>query len=222
MLLNSVCREYSHGDRTRFEAWSHLAGSAPSGYYDRFVEADSPRERRGRGRPPVFPEDLYVEGTSPREPLTRRQQQNRLYAKKALEKIDKRCGHDERVSYLYGSRGPRWGILAELGRCLDGVEGTEREGEFWQAVFWLLNEQPRAKEAEAKIRRMRIGRAPQAQTVRLADELAKAIDSYRRRHPDLSRAQELTALRTLAAVAERRARAEGGFKRDSGPGPTGR
>jgi hypothetical protein len=175
-------------------------------WYDAPVEADSEGRRRGPGRPPVFPENLYDEIDTPQQPLSRRQQMNRLYANRALHWIDNRHGDDERAAYFFGTRTPRWGVLAELGRALDRLEGNEREDQFWEMFTWLLRERPRAKDAEAEIRRFRTGQRPPARTERLVDELARSITSYRRRHPDLSRDQEIAALREL--LAERGAHTE--------------
>jgi hypothetical protein len=192
-----------------------LAACVPRGYHDLSMEADPASKRRGR--PPVFPENLYDEAAAPQEPLTRRQRQNRLYARKALDKIDERYGRDERASYFYGTRTPRWGVLAELGRTLGTMEDTEREDDFWQMVMWLLQEQPRVKEAEAELRRMRTGRRLPARTEGLTDALEKAIDSYRNRHPDLSRDQEIASLRALLGAAERAIRTEEDHTRRAGP-----
>jgi hypothetical protein len=91
---------------------------------------------------------------------SRRQMQNRLYALRALERLGFLGNHElkqalvERpaLRWLVDEEGARWGILAELGRIRD----LEK---FDAAVAWVLEHQPRTKEAVARIRLFRTGKS---------------------------------------------------------------
>jgi hypothetical protein len=122
---------------------------------------------KSSGRPKVFDdEDLasateaMAEGVLASGPKSRRQTRNRLYALRALERLDllgdgklKQALADRpALRWLVDEEGARWGILVELGRIRD-LET------FDAVVAWVLEHQPKTKEAVARIRRFRTGKS---------------------------------------------------------------
>ena len=89
-----------------------------------------------------------------------RQTQNRLYAVRALERLGllgddglKQALADRpALRWLVDEEGARWGILAELGRIRD----LEK---FEATVAWVLEHQPKTKEAVARIRLLSTGKS---------------------------------------------------------------
>jgi hypothetical protein len=163
---------------------------------------------KSRGRPKVFDdEDLaaaasaMADGVLASGPKSRRQMQNRLYALRAMERLGL-LGDDKlkqtlagrpALRWLVNEEGARWGILAELGRIRD----LEK---FDAAVAWVLEHRPKTKETVARLRHFRIGKSRSPDIRELAEEIVRAVNGYGLRHPELTREQELEALR-LAAEA---------------------
>ena len=114
-------------------------------------------------------------------PSSRRGRQERAYAFVALRRagiLDEPSEElKSRLGWLVDDEGARWGILAQLGR----IEDPET---FREALAWVLEERPKAKDAEAAIRRMRTGRVPQEQPAQLYRLLLKTVDGFRASHPD--------------------------------------
>jgi hypothetical protein len=89
-----------------------------------------------------------------------RQTQNRLYALRALERLDlleddklKQALADRpALRWLVNEEGARWGILVELGRIRDSEK-------FDGAVAWVVEHRPKTKEAVPRIRRFRTGKS---------------------------------------------------------------
>jgi hypothetical protein len=139
-------------------------------------------------------------------PKSRRQTQNRLYALRAMERLglleegglERTLADKPALRWLVDEDGARWGILAELGRIRD----LEK---FDAAVWWVLEYQPKTKEAVARLRHFRIGKSKLPDICELAEEIVRAVKGYGIRHPDLTREQELEALRmaTEALVGSR-------------------
>jgi hypothetical protein len=104
-------------------------------------------------------------------PKSRRQMQNRLYALRALERLGlledselKQALADRpALRWLVDVDGARWGILAELGRLRD----LEK---FDAAVAWVLEHQPKTKEAVRRIRLFRTGRSSSPNARELTEE----------------------------------------------------
>lgn len=129
-------------------------------------------------------------------PKSRRQMQNRLYALRAMERLgllgdgelEQALADRPALRWLVNEEGARWGILAELGRI--------REPEkFDVAVAWVLGRQPKTREAVARLRRFRIDGTRSSNTRDLAGEIVRVVTGYGIRHPELTREQELKALR---------------------------
>ena len=169
--------------------------------------------RKSSGRPKVFDDgdldsaiDAMAKGVRASGPKSRRQTQNRLYALRALERLGLLGNHElkralaERpaLRWLVDEDGARWGILAELGRIRD----LEK---FDAAVAWVLEHQPKTKEAVARIRPFRTGKSRSPNARELAKEIIRAVNGYGIRYPELTREQELEALRlaTEALAGER-------------------
>jgi hypothetical protein len=163
---------------------------------------------KSRGRPKVFDEDLaaaasaIADGVLPNSSLkSRRQMQNRLYALRAMERLglleegelEQALAERPALRWLVNEEGARWGILAELGR----IRNLEK---FDAAVWWVLEHRPKTKEAVAQLRHFRFGKSKSPDTRQLAEEIVRAVNEYGLRHPELTREQELKALR-LAAEA---------------------
>jgi hypothetical protein len=168
--------------------------------------------RKSSGRSKVFDDgdlasateamaDGVLSGTK-----SRRQTQNRLYALRALERLGLLGNHElkralaERpaLRWLVDEDGARWGILAELGRIRD-------LDKFDAAVAWLLEHQPKTKEAVARIRPFRTGKSRSPTSRELAKAIIRAVNGYGIRYPELTREQEMEALRlvTEALAGER-------------------
>jgi hypothetical protein len=132
---------------------------------------------------------------------SRRQMQNRLYALRAMERLgllgdgELKRALSERpaLRWLVDEEGARWGILAELGRIRDPEK-------FDVAVWWVLEYRPKTKEAVPHLRRFRTGRSRHPDTGDLSEEIVRAVDRYGRRHPEITRNQELEALRLAAEL----------------------
>jgi hypothetical protein len=150
-----------------------------------------------------------ADGVLARVPKSRRQMQNRLYALRALERLgllgdgELRQALADRpaLRWLVCEDGARWGILAELGRIRD----LEK---FEAAVAWVLEHQPKTKEAVARIRLLRTGRSSSPNARELTGEIVRAVNRYGSKYPERTREQELEALRlaseTLAGGNGRR------------------
>jgi hypothetical protein len=143
------------------------------------VEAASEKGPR-RGRPKVF-DDRLLEAIGSGGPNTRRGQQERAYAYAAMKRAgileEPSEGTKSRLGWLVDGERARWGILAQLGR----IEDPET---FREALAWVLEERPKAKDAEATIRRMRTGRVPQEQPAQLYRLLLNTVEGFRASHPD--------------------------------------
>jgi hypothetical protein len=158
--------------------------------------------RKSSGRPKVFDDGDLASATEAmadgvlRGPKSRRQTQNRLYALRAFERLGLLGNHElkralaERptLRWLVDEDGARWGILAELGRIRD----LEK---FNVAVAWVLEHRPKTKEAVARIRLFRTGKSRSPNARELAKEIIRAVNGYGVRYPELTREQELEALR---------------------------
>jgi hypothetical protein len=171
---------------------------------------------KSSGRPKVFDDgdltsatEAMADGILASGPKSRHQTQNRLYALRALERLgllgDGELKHAladrPALRWLVDEDGARWGILAELGRIRD----LEK---FYAAVAWVLEHRPKTKEAVARIRLFRTGKSRSPNARELAEEITRVVNGYGIRHPDLTREQELEALRlateTLAGGRGRR------------------
>jgi hypothetical protein len=158
--------------------------------------------RKSSDRPEVFDDgdlasateamaDGVLSGTE-----SRRQTQNRLYALRALERLGLLGNHELRralaerpaLRWLVDEDGARWGILAELGRIRD-------LDKFDAAVAWVLENRPKTEEAVARIRPFRLGKSRSPNARELAKAIVRAVNGYGTRHPELTREQELEALR---------------------------
>jgi hypothetical protein len=125
-----------------------------------------------------------------------RQMQNRLYALRAMErlgllgdnKLEQALADRPVLRWLVDEEGARWSILAELGRIRD----LEK---FDAAVAWVLEHRPKTKEAVAQIRRLRLGKSRSPNARELAEEIVRTVDGYSLKYPELTREQELEALR---------------------------
>jgi hypothetical protein len=125
-----------------------------------------------------------------------RRMQNRLYAIRALERLGligdgelKQALADRPdLRWLVDADGARWGILAELGR----IRELEK---FDAAVAWVLQHQPKTKEAVKRIRLFRTGRSGSPNARELAEEIVRTVSGYGSKYPELTREQELEALR---------------------------
>ena len=167
--------------------------------------------RKSGGRPKVFDDGDLASATEAMADgvlsgTKSRQTQNRLYALRALERLGLVGNHElkralaERpaLRWLVDEDGARWGILAELGRIRD-------LDKFDAAVAWVLEHQPKTKEAVARIRPFRTGKSRSPNARELAKEIIRAVNGYGIRYPELTREQELEALRlaTEALAGER-------------------
>ena len=168
------------------------------------------------GHPKVFDDgdlasatEALSDGVLASSPKNRRQTQNRLYALRALERLGllgdgelKQALADRpALRWLVDEDGARWDILVELGRIRD----LEK---FDAAVAWVLEHRPKTKEAVAQIRLFRAGKSRSPNARELAEEIVRALNGYGIRHPDLTREQELEALRLVneALATARQAR----------------
>jgi hypothetical protein len=170
---------------------------------------------KSSGRPKVFDDGDLASATEalangvPSGPKSRRQTQNRLYALRALERLGllgdgelKQALADRpALRWLVDEDGARWGILAELGRIRD----LEK---FDAAVAWVLEHQPKTKEAVRRIRLFRTGRSSSPNARELTEEIVRAVNGYGSKYPELTCEQQLEALRlateTLAGGCGRR------------------
>jgi hypothetical protein len=151
-------------------------------------------------------------------PKSRRRTQSRLYALRAMERLglvgdgELKRALVERpaLRWLVDEKGARWGILAELGRIRD------RE-EFDAAVRWVLEYQPRTKEAVAEIRRFRTGKSRPPDTGELAEEIIRTVNGYGLRHLEIRRDQELEALCSATEAVAYAARANKAVDRRVAP-----
>ena len=142
-------------------------------------------------------------------PKGRRRMQGRLYALRALERLgllgdgelQQALADRPALKWLVDVDGARWGILAELGRIRDHEK-------FDAAVAWVLEHQPKTKEAVRRIRLFRTGRSGSPNARELAEEIVCTVNGYGSKYPELAREQELEALRlatqTLAGGRGRR------------------
>jgi hypothetical protein len=142
-------------------------------------------------------------------PKSRRRMQDRLYALRALERLgllgdgelQQALADRPALKWLVDVDGARWGILAELGRIRDHEK-------FDAAVAWVLEHQPKTKEAVSRIRLFRMGRSGSPNARELAEEIVRTVNGYGSKYPELAREQELEALRlatqTLAGGRGRR------------------
>jgi hypothetical protein len=158
---------------------------------------------KSSGCPKVFDDgdlasatEAMADGVLASNPKSRRQTQNRLYALRALErlgllgngKLKQVLADRPALRWLVDENGARWRILAELGRIRD----LEK---FDAAVAWVLEHRPKTKEAVARIRQFRSGKSRSPNARELAEEVIRAVNRYGIRHPELTREQELEALR---------------------------
>jgi len=129
-------------------------------------------------------------------PKSRRRMQDRLYALRALERLgllgdnelEQALADRPALKWLVDVDGARWGILAELGR----IRNLEK---FDAAVAWVLEHQPKTKEAVRQIRLFRMGRSGSPNARELAEEIVRTVNGYGSKYPGLTREQELEALR---------------------------
>ncbi len=159
-------------------------------------------------RPKVFDDgdlasatEAMADGVFSGSKKTRRQTQNRLYALRALERLGLLGNRELKrvltgrpaLRWLVDEDGARWGILAELGRIRD-------LDKFDAAVAWVLEHRPKTEEAVARIRPFRIGKSRSPNARELAEEIIRVVNGYRIRHPELTREQELEALRLATEI----------------------
>jgi hypothetical protein len=171
---------------------------------------------KSKGRPKIFDDgeltsaaEAMADGVLASGPKSRRQRQNRLYALRAMERLgllgdselEQALTDKSALKWLVDEEGARWGILAELGRIKD----LEK---FDAAVTWVLEHRPKTNEAVALLRRFRTGKSRPPHTGELAEEIVRVVNGYGLRHPEITRDQELEALRlateTLADDRPRR------------------
>ena len=135
-------------------------------------------ENRGRGRPPVFPDEiLEVAGTSGNT-KTRRGQQEHAYAGIVISDLVRRYAGDERIDWLIGEHNAKWSLLAELGR----IKLQRGEDALWEAADWLVENKPKVKHGVALLRAFRTGTTPQGSVDGLYEVLRRAINDYRTMH----------------------------------------
>jgi hypothetical protein len=128
--------------------------------------------------------------------LKSRRMQNRLYALRALERLGllmdgelKQALADRpALKWLVDVDGARWGNLAELGR----LRNLEK---FDAAVAWVLEHQPKTKEAVRRIWLFRTGKGGSPNARELAEEIVRTVNGYSSKYPELTHEQELEALR---------------------------
>ncbi len=130
------------------------------------MEATSKTKRRGRPR--VFSNEQLKDSDGASSSLTRRQRQNRCYARLARERLTEMDLGKERLSTS---------VLAELGRIRDG-------GIFLDAVLLATTQRRRVKEMATEIRRMRIGKGARPDSRDLARRMLNLLHEYRAEHPD--------------------------------------
>ena len=130
------------------------------------MEATS-KTKRG-GRPRVFSNEQLKDSDGASSSLTRRQRQNRSYARLARERL---------TEMGLGKSLLSTSVLAELGRIRDG-------GIFLDAALLATTRRRRAKELVAEIRRMRIGEGARPDSRDLARRVLNLLHEYRAEHPD--------------------------------------
>ncbi len=132
-------------------------------------------------------------------PKTSRGQQDRIYAGLVISDIVRRYGADPRLGWLVNEETARWSILAELGRLREQHD----EEAFWEAVAWVLENQPKVKSAVAVLRRYRNGSSSPGSIEGLHRELVGRVNDYLRRHPDTPPEVIEEALRVTLDSVER-------------------
>lgn len=170
-------------------------------------------EKRGRGRPPLF--SAMYESYMPMMGAKgcRRSCANLFYRMRAFGRLfvsdgDLDEARIERFRWLFDNTseqsGRKQSILAELGRIEDPDLLTE-------VADLLCERQPKARDAVALVRRIRLGRIPPGDTLQLANEIITTINAYLARYPDTSDAQVMDALVTAADQARSVGRGGGGL-----------
>jgi hypothetical protein len=99
---------------------------------------------------------------------------------------------------LRGEGKARHGILVELGRL--HFNGWS-DAEIVDLARQLSRERPNVRAAAARLRRLRITNKP-ASHLDLATEIARAVDSYRTRHPDAGARLCQAALQVVYGILE--------------------
>jgi hypothetical protein len=136
----------------------------------------SSENRRKRGRPTAFSE-RELRDAEGRSSLSHRHLQNRAYAQQAQRRLAKVWWWAE----VSKGRSISQVVLAELGRIEDG-------GKFQEAAWWYVfySRGLTAKQAAAKIKRMRTGKVPLEGPVTLFEHLMKVIEDFWLLYPDAS------------------------------------
>ncbi len=128
---------------------------------------------------------------------SRRQEQNIVLAFRARDRIEHAAEHAPEGSERQELGTDYQGGLADIPRTvLTELGRIEDDGAFWQAVFWYTEQKDglRAHDAARMIRHMMIGKSEEGSTRKLAKELAKTVDDYRKRHPETTHAEADKAL----------------------------
>ena len=110
--------------------------------------------------------------------MSRRQLQNRAYARRARGRLAEIWAWDEPREDLPV---PRQSVLAELGRIAD--DATFREAAWW---YRFSARGLTAKQAAARIREMRTGRIPQVGPATLYYRLVRTVEDFRVAYPGAS------------------------------------
>jgi hypothetical protein len=148
--------------------------------------AENP-SKRGRGRPKATPPEWDAIASAAYSRLHPRTHRKRFHAFRAIEALGKTAAQD--FPYLLGKR-ERWDILTELGLLDDNEQIRE-------AAVEICEQKLNTKDAVVIIRRWRNGKRAPCDTKVLANEIAKAIRTYKVRHPDTSSEQVCSALWTV-------------------------
>lgn len=140
---------------------------------------------RGRGRPRATPREWDDFAAATESDKSRRTHVKRFRAAMAVGILSQEAGDE--FSHILGPSGPRWEVLAELGR----LEDPDR---ILEAARGICIQKLRAKDAVVLIRRWRLGKAAPATALGLAAEITRTIECYRLRHPDATAALVVRAL----------------------------
>jgi hypothetical protein len=138
------------------------------------MEASS--ENRRRGRPEAF-SDKELSDAERRAALSRRQRQNRAYARRAGLRLADLWWWEE----LYEGPSVPQCVLAELGRIRD--DAPFREAASWYA---FSARDLTAKQAATKIKEMRTGTTPQEGPATLYERLVRTVEDFLVAYPGAS------------------------------------
>ena len=140
---------------------------------------------RGRGRPRATPREWDEFAAATESDKSRRTHVKRFHASMAVGILGREAGDE--FAHILDPSGPRWEVLAELGR----LEDPDR---ILVAARAICGGKVRAKDAVVLVRRWRLGKAAPATASGLAAEITRAIEGYKLRHPDTTAALVVRAL----------------------------